>query len=134
MICVVWDVQHIFDPFATIRNLDFLPIRIRVLKSTMPVQAETQQTAIEVVLQGAIANHEAGVQQTRAHLLGCRFGVLARCALHKGNSLPLRINNFEMLSTVCVFEDFASTDPMRNNVAAHSFGVSGGESDLSKKI
>src|SRR5580658_2066004 len=55
------DVKHVFDPTAPLADLDFVPIDILVLESSVPVRTETEEIKIEAVFRCEILHNKSSM-------------------------------------------------------------------------
>ncbi len=65
MVCIGGNVEHVFDPVAAIGDLHVHPVRFVVFHPTVPINVETKDFFVELIFGGAIANHEARVNEVK---------------------------------------------------------------------
>ena len=131
----VWrNVEHVFDPVVSIRNLNLPPVIVGVLEATVPIHAEAEKVSVEAVFDRGVLDDESGMDHASANLLSRRGEEARGRELDEGNGVALRIEKLEMLDAVGIFLDVAGGDFVRCEVAAHLFDVGSGEGDFGEEI
>ena len=119
MVCVDWDVEHVFDPAGAVGDLHVHPAGFVVFPSAVPVEVKAKDVFVKAIFGGAVFDDEAGVKNARADLFGGSSKHGARVKLHEDDGITLGIVETEMGDGADISGNRADGDVTGKEEAAH---------------
>ncbi len=123
-------VQHVLQPVGAVGNLQGDPVGLGVFHSAVPVGAEAEEVAVEVVFGIAVVHDEAGVDHVARHGRGCGWGDVGGASLDELDAVALGIVDREVEAVVGTALNLRNLDALRDQIFSQRADVVGGEGDV----
>src|SRR5579872_7089374 len=127
-------VQHVLEPVRAIGDLQRNPIGLVVFHASVPVGAEAENLAIEVIFGVAVIDEKAGVNHVARNGIGLSGSLVAFSALDELDAASFGIIQTESETVVGAAFDLAGLDSLLREVTAQRSNVVGGEGNVINAI
>src|SRR5665213_3602346 len=129
-----WIDQHVFQPIAAVGYLLRDPGRLGIFIAAEPVRPESQDLAVEAVLECAIMHDEADVNDVIGESAGRKANGGYAARLYELDAITFRIAHLEPAVLGRCGDGLRNLNARLREIVAHSFGIRRREGDVVEAI